>query len=122
MIKIVVATDAWKPQVNGVVHTLERMSAAAREQGAAFEFVTPLGFATLPLPTYPDIRVALASVEGVADARACPAGGVLPPSRNEVEAHGRVTLGQETAGLRVQTWACEAPAAPSSSGTAFECR
>ena len=61
-------------------------------------------------------------VEGVADARACPAGGVLPPSRNEVEAHGRVTLGQETAGLRVQTWACEAPAAPSSSGTAFECR
>ena len=68
MIKIVVATDAWKPQVNGVVHTLERMSAAAREQGAAFEFVTPLGFATLPLPTYPDIRVALASVEGVAKA------------------------------------------------------
>ena len=65
MIKIVVATDAWKPQVNGVVHTLERMSTAAREFGATFEFVTPERFTTLPLPTYPDIRVALASADAV---------------------------------------------------------
>ncbi len=56
--KILVATDAWRPQVNGVVHTLERMSAAAREWGAEFDFLTPQGFATFPLPTYPDIRVA----------------------------------------------------------------
>ncbi len=61
MIRILVATDAWRPQVNGVVHTLERMSAAARELNAEFVFLTPQGFASLPLPTYPDIRLALAS-------------------------------------------------------------
>ncbi len=68
MIKIVIATDAWKPQVNGVVNTLERMSAAAREFDADFAFVTPQGFSTLPLPTYPDIRVALAPPKAVAEA------------------------------------------------------
>jgi glycosyltransferase involved in cell wall biosynthesis len=57
--RILVATDAWRPQVNGVVHTLERMSAAASEWRAEFEFLTPTGFVTLPLPTYPDIQVAL---------------------------------------------------------------
>jgi glycosyltransferase involved in cell wall biosynthesis len=57
--RILVATDAWRPQVNGVVHTLERMSAAAGEWGGEFQFLTPVGFATLPLPTYPDIQIAL---------------------------------------------------------------
>jgi 1,2-diacylglycerol 3-alpha-glucosyltransferase/glucuronosyltransferase len=61
LIRILVATDAWRPQVNGVVHTLERMSAAARELQAEFVFLTPQGFPSLPLPTYPDIRLALAS-------------------------------------------------------------
>jgi glycosyltransferase involved in cell wall biosynthesis len=60
MIRILVATDAWRPQVNGVVHTLERMSAAARELNAEFIFLTPQGFPSLPMPTYPDIRLALA--------------------------------------------------------------
>jgi len=59
--RILVATDAWRPQVNGVVHTLERMSAAARELHAEFIFLTPQGFPSLPMPTYPDIRLALAS-------------------------------------------------------------
>ena len=36
--RILIATDAWRPQVNGVVSTLERMSQAATELGAAFEF------------------------------------------------------------------------------------
>jgi glycosyltransferase involved in cell wall biosynthesis len=64
--KIVVATDAWRPQVNGVVQTLEQMSAAAaREFGVACDFVTPQGFATLPLPTYSDIRIALATAGDV---------------------------------------------------------
>lgn len=59
--RILVATDAWRPQVNGVVHTLERMSAAARELDAEFIFLTPQGFPSLPMPTYPDIRLAIAS-------------------------------------------------------------
>jgi glycosyltransferase involved in cell wall biosynthesis len=63
--RILVATDAWRPQVNGVVHTLERMSAAAGEWGAEFEFLTPQGFATVPLPTYPDIQVALPALAEV---------------------------------------------------------
>ena len=63
--KILLATDAWRPQVNGVVHTLERMSAAAREWRVEFDFLTPQGFSTLPLPTYPDIRVALATSRAV---------------------------------------------------------
>ena len=59
--RILVATDAWRPQVNGVVHMLERMSAAARELQADFIFLTPQGFPSLPMPTYSDIRLALAS-------------------------------------------------------------
>ena len=59
--RILVATDAWRPQVNGVVHTLERMSAAARDLDAEFMFLTPQGFASLPMPTYPDIRLAIAT-------------------------------------------------------------
>jgi glycosyltransferase involved in cell wall biosynthesis len=63
--KIVIATDAWRPQINGVVHTLERTTKAATELGAEFAFVTPQGFMTLPLPTYPDIRLALATSQEV---------------------------------------------------------
>ena len=57
--RILMATDAWKPQVNGVVSTLERMTGAAEGMGARFDFLTPQGMTTAPLPTYPDIRLAL---------------------------------------------------------------
>jgi glycosyltransferase involved in cell wall biosynthesis len=59
--RILIVTDAWRPQINGVVHSLEQMSAAARQQGVAIDFLTPQGFRTVPLPTYPDIKLALAS-------------------------------------------------------------
>lgn len=52
-------TDAWRPQVNGVVHTLEQLAEALKPFGAEAIFLTPLSFRTLPLPTYPDIRLAL---------------------------------------------------------------
>ena len=58
--RILIATDAWRPQINGVVHSLEQMSAAARTQGAQIDFLTPQGFRAIPLPTYPDIKLALA--------------------------------------------------------------
>ena len=64
--RILVATDAWRPQVNGVVSTLERMSQAAAEFGAKFEFLTPQGMWTAPMPTYPDIRVAITTPGRVA--------------------------------------------------------
>ncbi len=61
--RILIATDAWTPQVNGVVRSLQSMSKAAAEQGAKISFVTPQDFRTVPLPTYPDIRLALTSAK-----------------------------------------------------------
>ena len=63
--RIMVATDAWKPQVNGVVRSLESVARALREFDAELEFLTPQGFATVPLPTYGEIRLALASRRAV---------------------------------------------------------
>ncbi len=63
--RIMVATDAWKPQVNGVVRSLELVARALREFDAELEFLTPQGFATVPLPTYGEIRLALASPRAV---------------------------------------------------------
>ena len=47
--RILVATDAWRPQVNGVVRSLESVAKALREFGAEIEFLTPQGFASIPL-------------------------------------------------------------------------
>ena len=57
--KILVATDAWHPQVNGVVRTLGHVAREARALGAELEFLTPGEFWTLPMPTYPEVRLAL---------------------------------------------------------------
>jgi 1,2-diacylglycerol 3-alpha-glucosyltransferase/glucuronosyltransferase len=57
--KILVATDAWHPQVNGVVRTLGHVAREARALGTELEFLTPSGFWTLPMPTYPEVRLAL---------------------------------------------------------------
>ena len=60
--RILIATDAWRPQINGVVSTLERMSEAAAELGAAFDLLTPQGKWTAPMPSYPEIRLAIPSL------------------------------------------------------------
>jgi len=57
--RILVATDAWHPQVNGVVRTLAMMAEAAKGLGSEVSFLTPQSFRTLPLPSYPDLRLAL---------------------------------------------------------------
>jgi len=57
--RILVATDAWHPQVNGVVRTLTMMAEAAREIGADVSFLTPESFRTFAMPSYRDLRVAL---------------------------------------------------------------
>jgi glycosyltransferase involved in cell wall biosynthesis len=59
MMKILIVTDAWHPQVNGVVRTLNHLASEAPALGAQIEFLTPNGFWTLPMPSYPDIRLAL---------------------------------------------------------------
>jgi glycosyltransferase involved in cell wall biosynthesis len=66
--KILVATDAWHPQVNGVVRTLTMMAEAARALGAEFDFLTPESFRTIAMPSYRDLRVALPGRAKVAQA------------------------------------------------------
>ncbi|HYB09859.1 MAG TPA: glycosyltransferase family 1 protein [Alphaproteobacteria bacterium] len=57
--RILLVTDAWYPQVNGVVRTLDTVAAILRQQAHAVHLLTPQGFATLPCPTYPEIRLSL---------------------------------------------------------------
>lgn len=57
--KVLVATDAWHPQVNGVVQTLMMMSQATRALGVEMDFLTPQSFRTVAMPGYPGIRLAL---------------------------------------------------------------
>jgi glycosyltransferase involved in cell wall biosynthesis len=64
--RILLATDAWRPQVNGVVRTLENMTQAATALGASFEFLTPEAFPTFPLPTYAEIPLAIPNYREVA--------------------------------------------------------
>lgn len=58
-IRILVATDAWRPQINGVVRTYERLAEETGALGAELHFLTPEGRSSLPLPSYPEIRLAL---------------------------------------------------------------
>src|SRR6202043_640856 len=64
--RILIATDAWHPQVNGVVRTLTSLKRAAGSLGADIEFLTPEGFPSMELPTYPGLRVALTNRREIA--------------------------------------------------------
>ena len=58
-LKIAIATDAWYPQVNGVVRTLGATVAELDRRGAEVELITPERFMTVPMPGYGSIRLAL---------------------------------------------------------------
>lgn len=58
--KIAIATDAWLPQVNGVVRTLAATVAELDRRGYEVELITPERFLTMPLPGYASIQVAIA--------------------------------------------------------------
>ena len=57
--KIMIVTDAWEPQVNGVVRTLRTTARELLAMGHTVDFLTPLEFTTLACPTYPEIRLSL---------------------------------------------------------------
>lgn len=61
--RILIATDAWAPQVNGVVTTIVNTIRELEELGHTIGLVTPEGFRTIPCPTYPEIRLALRATE-----------------------------------------------------------
>lgn len=63
--KVMIVTDAWKPQVNGVVTTLGQISEGLNRLGHETRFVTPQSFSSIPCPTYPEIRLSLLPYAGV---------------------------------------------------------
>ena len=56
--RITLVTDAWQPQVNGVVTTLNKIVEYARAQGIEIDIIHPNNYPNIPLPTYPEIRMA----------------------------------------------------------------
>jgi glycosyltransferase involved in cell wall biosynthesis len=67
MTHILVATDAWHPQINGVVRTLTMMAEAAKGFGVDVSFLTPQSFRTFAMPSYPDLRLALPGPAKIAE-------------------------------------------------------
>lgn len=63
--RIALATDAWFPQVNGVVRSLATTIAELERRGLGVELITPGEFFTVPTPGYASIRLALAPRFGV---------------------------------------------------------
>jgi len=58
-LKVVIATDAWKPQINGVVRTLDTLGQILTGFGNEVVYITPNDFKSLPMPSYPEIRLSL---------------------------------------------------------------
>src|SRR6266550_7301047 len=67
-LKILIVTDAWAPQVNGVVRTLEMVGRQLAGMGHKVRYATAENHTTLPLPTYPEIRLALFPRQTILDA------------------------------------------------------
>jgi len=59
--RICIVTDAWRPQVNGVVRTLEKLRQELRKTGRQIFMLSPQLFKTVPMPSYPEIRISLNS-------------------------------------------------------------
>jgi glycosyltransferase involved in cell wall biosynthesis len=57
--RILIITDAWWPQINGVVRSIEALMREAPALGIEIKVLASNEFRTAPLPTYPQVRVAL---------------------------------------------------------------
>ena len=64
--RILLATDAWTPQINGVVMTLRNTIRGIENAGHAVEVIGPDRFRSVPCPTYPEIRLALSPFRALA--------------------------------------------------------
>jgi glycosyltransferase involved in cell wall biosynthesis len=64
-VRIAIVTDAWSPQVNGVVRTLQAVRAELERIGHQVLVISPDLYSSLPCPTYPEIRLAIASGRSV---------------------------------------------------------
>jgi glycosyltransferase involved in cell wall biosynthesis len=59
--RMLLATDAWTPQINGVVRCLEATMRELTARGAQVDIISPDQFRTVPMPSYPEIRLAMVS-------------------------------------------------------------
>lgn len=62
MYRIAIVTDAWHPQINGVVTTLTQTVGQLERSGYAVKVINPQLFRSIPCPTYPEIRLARAGL------------------------------------------------------------
>lgn len=65
--RIAIVTDAWEPQVNGVVRTLQSVKRVLEEQGHKVLVISPERFYSVPCPTYPEIRLAMVRSRTIGD-------------------------------------------------------
>jgi glycosyltransferase involved in cell wall biosynthesis len=65
-LRILIATDAWYPQVNGVVRTLDTVASELHKMGHVVRILEPRRFRTVPMPSYPEIRLALGAARRAA--------------------------------------------------------
>lgn len=63
--RITIVTDAWEPQINGVVRTLRSIRIELERMGHQVDLIAPDRFRSVPCPTYPEIRLALTGSEAV---------------------------------------------------------
>lgn len=64
---VLIVTDAWHPQINGVVRSIERVGEEMIRRGIAVKYLTPAGFNTLPMPGYAEIRLSWTLAKPVHD-------------------------------------------------------
>lgn len=65
--RIAIVTDAWEPQVNGVVRTLQAVRDVLERQGHHVLVISPERFYSVPCPTYPEIRLAMVRSRTIGD-------------------------------------------------------
>ena len=83
--RLLIATDAWRPQINGVVRSLEHMADEAPRFDAEVVFLTPERFRSIPMPTYGEIRLSLATPRAAARHMAA-----LEPSHVHIATEGPI--------------------------------
>lgn len=83
--RILTASDAWHPQVNGVVRTYERLQIELAALGVEMSVLGPQEFRTLPCPTYPEIRLAVPGLQRLAQRFA-----VLKPDAVHIATEGPI--------------------------------
>lgn len=61
IVRLIIVTDAWHPQVNGVVFAIERTAEELCKKGWDVKIINPMPYCSVPMPTYNEIRLAITS-------------------------------------------------------------